>query len=300
VLLVRSFPIVYYLGADSDDYLLHALNLADHFRYSISGRDAFFETVRTPGYALLLAGIFLAFGKHLSTVILVQSILFMAAVSCVALALRRWASTALLGALVAIAAIMPPDIEMSRGIQSDGPAATFALFSVAAFIEAGCREEKSRRTMMWLGAATAAFAVMVRPTAIVVLIIPGLMALQTRRGGMAGGAMAFRTGRHSGPLDRDGPDDRRVARVVDAQLGAVQISRRVELHADHSDLPDGWILEHSIFDPCIMMNDSANRISSGATAPAIGSITCISSPPSFSSRTRAAMSARSTPDCRTS
>jgi hypothetical protein len=178
VLLVRSFPIVYYLGADSDDYMVHALNLADHFHYRIPGRDAWSETVRTPGYAVLLAGIFLAFGKHLSTAVLVQSILFMAAVSCLALALRRWASTALLGTLIAIAAIMPPDIEMSRGIQSDGPATTFALFSVAAFIEAGCRDEKARRIMMGLGAATAAFAVLVRPTAIVVLIIPGLMALQ--------------------------------------------------------------------------------------------------------------------------
>jgi hypothetical protein len=178
VLLVRSFPIVYYLGADSDDYLLHALNLIDNFRYRISGRDPWNETVRTPGYAVLLAGIFLAFGKQLSTVVLVQGLLFMAAVTCVALALRRWASAALLGALPAIAAIMPPDIEMSRAIQSDGPAATLALFSVAAFIEAACRPESSRRGMMWLGAIAAACAIMVRPTAVVVLVIPGVMALQ--------------------------------------------------------------------------------------------------------------------------
>jgi hypothetical protein len=177
-LLVGSLPILYYLGTDSDDYLVHALNLVDHFHYRVPGRDAFSETVRTPGYAALLAGIFLAFGKHLSTVILVQSILFMAAVSCLALALRRWVPAALLGALLAIAAIMPPNIEMSRGIQSDGPAATFALFSVAAFIEAGCRSDRSQRSMIWIGAPAAALAIMVRPTAVAVLVIPALMALQ--------------------------------------------------------------------------------------------------------------------------
>jgi len=32
-LLVGSLPILYYLGTDSDDYLVHALNLVDHFHY---------------------------------------------------------------------------------------------------------------------------------------------------------------------------------------------------------------------------------------------------------------------------
>jgi hypothetical protein len=155
--------------------MVHALNLADHFLTG-SGHDAFSE--KRTGYAVLLAGIFLAFGKHLSTVVLVQSILLMAAVSCLALALRRWVPAAMLGALLAVATIMPPNIEMSRGIQSDGPAATFALLSVAAFIEAGCRNDRSQRSMIWIGALAAALAIMVRPTAVAVLVIPALMALQ--------------------------------------------------------------------------------------------------------------------------
>jgi hypothetical protein len=178
VILVHSFPILYLLGSDSDDYLKHALNLLDYHQYRISGRDAFGETVRTPGYALFLAGILSAFGRHLSAVTLVQSVLFMASVSALALALRRCASPAFLGAFVVIAAIMPPDIDLSRSILSDGAAATFALFSVAAFIEAELGNEKSRTAMMWTGAVAAAIAVLVRPTTVVVLIIPGLTALQ--------------------------------------------------------------------------------------------------------------------------
>jgi len=92
---------------------------------------------------------------------------------------------------------------------------------------------------------------------------------------MAGEAM--RSGMpHSGPLDRGGPRSR-VAGVVDAQLDAVQIFRRVELRTDVR-FTGRMDREHSIFDRCIMMNGSANRISSGATAPAIGSITCIRRP----------------------
>jgi hypothetical protein len=121
-LLVRAFPLVYYLGADSDDYLQHALNLIDHRQYRIAGRDEFFETVRTPGYAGLIALVFLAFGKTLAAVTLTQAVLLMAAVGSLAAELRRWVPAALLAALVLVAAIMPPNIELSRAIQSDGPA----------------------------------------------------------------------------------------------------------------------------------------------------------------------------------
>jgi hypothetical protein len=48
VLLVRSFPIAYYLGTDSDDYMMHALNLVDHFHYRIPGRDAWSERFEPP------------------------------------------------------------------------------------------------------------------------------------------------------------------------------------------------------------------------------------------------------------
>src|SRR4029453_16265332 len=64
----------------------------------------------------------------------------------------------------------------SRGIQSDGPAATFTLFAVAAFMEAGCRGGVCR--MIWIGAGGAALAVLVRPPAVVVLVTPAAMALQ--------------------------------------------------------------------------------------------------------------------------
>jgi hypothetical protein len=178
VLLVHNLPILYLQGIDSDDYLLHGANIADHFRYAIPNRGAWGETVRTPGYAALLAGSFWTLGRHLSSAALAQSILFMAAVASLAVSLRRWASSLTLGVMLLIAAALPPYIEMSREILSDGPAATFALLSVAAFIEATCREDKLQRAMMWTGALAAACAVMTRPAMAVVLVIPGLMALQ--------------------------------------------------------------------------------------------------------------------------
>jgi hypothetical protein len=179
VLLVHNLPVLYLQGIDSDDYLLHGANIADHFRYGIPSRGAWGETIRTPGYAVLLAGSFWTLGRHLSSAALAQSILFMAAVASLAVSLRRWASSVTLGAMLLLAAILPPYIEMSRAILSDGPAATFALLSVAAFIEATCQEEKHPRAMMWTGALAAAGAVMMRPAMAVVLVIPGLMALQT-------------------------------------------------------------------------------------------------------------------------
>ena len=179
VVLVHNLPVLYLQGIDSDDYLLHGTNIADHFRYGIPSRGAWGETIRTPGYAVLLAGSFWTLGRHLWSAALAQSILFMAAVASLAVSLRRWASSVTLGAMLLIAAILPPYIEMSRAILSDGPAATFALLSVAAFIEATCQQEKLRRTMMWTGALATAVAVMMRPAMAVVLVIPGLMALQT-------------------------------------------------------------------------------------------------------------------------
>ena len=125
------------------------------------------NSIRLPGYPLLLAMIFRIFGYHLSTVALLQAVMFDGAVMVLALSLRRWLHPLLAVLAIPIAILSPAQVEQSRWMMSDSAFATFAVLSFAALF--GHIGSQGRRSNVWLMLyavlATAAF--MFRPNGVV-------------------------------------------------------------------------------------------------------------------------------------
>jgi hypothetical protein len=166
ILLIRS---VYYPSAgDSWAYRFYA------FRFRLHYPLYDFGTVRTYGYALFLYFLtFLSGWSHLGLAItagVVQWALYAAAALGLAIALRQFGRAVSLGALAGMMLLLP-SLALVTDVLTEGLSLPIAVALAAlAVVATGDYRRASTETVLFAGAALAAFAVMVRPANIPLLI----------------------------------------------------------------------------------------------------------------------------------
>jgi Dolichyl-phosphate-mannose-protein mannosyltransferase len=152
------------LRADSTLYLAKANALAQHNTTDLGGNE--FELDRLPGYPFILATIFRTLGNHLTTVALIQTILFSLAVLAFAYSLRNWIHPALAAIAIFVAILSPPQIWAARAILTESTFATFSLLALAAFF---CHISATpARSKLWLAiyGLLVTIAIFIRPNGI--------------------------------------------------------------------------------------------------------------------------------------
>jgi hypothetical protein len=168
LLVATSNPLFW--SADSIGYTGKALSLYQHGVYSTGG--IYQEILRSPGAPLIEALAWRIFGFSFASVALLQAILYagacLLALHAVAKALSRNA------ALVAAPFLFfaPAAIFGNRLMASEGPFATFALFTAGAFLLA--ESSTGRKRLLWILAAGAfaGYAALIRPNGVVLAAFP--------------------------------------------------------------------------------------------------------------------------------
>jgi hypothetical protein len=161
------------VSGDSLIYMRLGYSLATEGRYYIPHSDPWNQTVRTPGYPGFLALLFAYFGgMHLTVTLVVQAFLHMIAIGALAWSLRRSIPPTAMRLGILVGALDPVGYFMSRALLSDGLSTDLVLLAIAAYLES-LRVSARARTLARAGFGCAtACAGLVRPTAVVVLILP--------------------------------------------------------------------------------------------------------------------------------
>jgi 4-amino-4-deoxy-L-arabinose transferase-like glycosyltransferase len=144
---------------DPIDYVVFAKTLIEHGEY--------ISLHRLPGYPMLLGMFFWVFGYHLSTVAVLQAIMFDIAVLTLALSLQPWLHP-LLGAIAVFVAILSPiQVIHSVWTMSESTFATFAVFSIAALFNHLSTRGFTGKVWLIIYAISATFAFLIRPNGVV-------------------------------------------------------------------------------------------------------------------------------------
>lgn len=144
---------------DPIDYIRHANTLLEHGEYtSIS---------RLPGYPVLLAICFWLWGGHLSTVAVLQTIMFDIAVLALALSLQHWLHPILRAIAILVAILSPVQVGYSAYILSESTFASFAIFSIAALFYHLSSRDFPAKVWLLVYAILATFAFLIRQNGVV-------------------------------------------------------------------------------------------------------------------------------------
>jgi hypothetical protein len=158
LLIVVNSP-VQFDQYDAIDYIRHANTLVEHREYT--------SLNRLPGYPVLLAIFFWVCGYHLSTVALLQAIMFDGAVFALAYSLRSRLHP-LTGAFAIFVAILSPvQVINSAWIMSESSFATFAVFSIAALFNHLSSQGFKSKVWLFIYAVSVTVAFLIRPNGVV-------------------------------------------------------------------------------------------------------------------------------------
>jgi 4-amino-4-deoxy-L-arabinose transferase-like glycosyltransferase len=161
----RLAPEKQFFFGDSHTYwvLGQAIARGDPFEYQSPDRRVF----RTPGYPLMLAGLFRIFGDEMPVMV---ARALSAVLGGLAVGIVGWWTTMLFDARAGtiagwIAALYPGAVSMGAFVLSEAPFCPFMLLQLVCWTMA-CRSESSRRAILWAvgGGVAAGLATLVRPS----------------------------------------------------------------------------------------------------------------------------------------